>query len=85
MTKNGSIVPCRAIIPLTMAEMNTPDAKRQRVIFDYLIRKRHGDSMNLPPWEIEANEKMKVVNRSFIPYKDDEVESHSMPEMMSLI
>ena len=35
--------------------------------------------MNLPPWKIEANEKMKAINRSFILYKDDEIEPHSMP------
>ena len=57
MTKNDSIVPRQTVIPLTMAEMNTPDAKRQRVIFDNLIRKKHGGSMNLPPWKIEANKK----------------------------
>ena len=80
MTKNGSIVPRRTVIPLTMAEMNQPDAKRQRVIFDNLIRKKHGDSMNLPPWVVEANKKKTEIDRSFVPYKDDEVKPRSMPE-----
>ena len=53
--------------------MNQPDAKRQRVIFDNLIRKKHGDSMNLPPWVIEANKKLTEINHSFVPYEDDEV------------
>ena len=80
MTENGSIVPCRTIIPLTMAEMNMPDAKRQCVIFDNIIREKHRDSMNLPPWQMEANEKRKDNDCSFIPYKDDESEPHLIPE-----
>ena len=81
ITENGSSVPCRTIIPLTMAKMNTPDATSQRVIFDNLIRKKHRDLMNLPPWKIEANEKKKVFHSLlFIPYKDDEVGHHSIPE-----
>ena len=81
MTENGSIVPRCTVIPLTMSEMNTPDAKRQRVIFDNFIRKKYGDLMNLPPQKIEANEKMKATNRSFIPYKDDEVEPNDAIDM----
>ena len=58
-----------------MAEINTPDAKRQGVIFDSLIRKKYGDSMNLPPWVVEAGKKKKPINHSsFVPYKDDEEE-----------
>ena len=43
MTSIGSIVPRQTVIPLTMAEINTPDAKRQHVIFDNIIREKHGD------------------------------------------
>ena len=35
--------------------------------------------MNLPPWKIEANKKLTAIDRFFIPYKDDEIEPHSMP------
>ena len=63
-----------------MAKMNTPDANRQRCVIDNLIRKKHGDSMNLPPWKIEANGKLRAIDCSFIPYKDDEVEPHLMLE-----
>ena len=65
MTVNGSIDPNCIIIPLTMIEMNTPDERRQRVVFDNLIRKKHGDSM---------------IDCSFIPYKDDKEEPRLMPE-----
>ena len=80
MTSNGSIVPRRTVIHLTMAEINTIDAKMQCVIFDNLIRKKQGALMNLPLWTIEVNGKMKAIDHSFIPYKDDEVEHHSMTE-----
>ena len=63
-----------------MAKMNQPDAKRQRVIFDNLIRKKHEDSMNLLPWVVEATKKKAEIDRSFVPYKDDEVEPQSMPK-----
>ena len=36
--------------------------------------------MNLPPWVVEANKKKTEINRSFVPYEDDEVELRSMPE-----
>ena len=62
MTENRSIVPCQTVIPLTMAEMNQPDGKRQCVIFDNLIRKKHRDSMNLPPWVVEANKKLSKID-----------------------
>ena len=80
MTVDGSIVPRQTVISLAMAEINTPDAKRQRVIFDNLIRKKHRNSMNLPPQKIEANIKMTAFDCLFVSYKDDEIEPHFMPE-----
>ena len=36
--------------------------------------------MNLPPWGVEAKRKLEDYDRSFVPYEDDEVGPHSMPE-----
>ena len=80
MSLNGTIVPCWTVILLVMAEMNTPDAKRKCVIFDNVTREKHRDSMNLPPWVVEANKKMKAIDCSFIPYKDDEEEPCLIPK-----
>ena len=80
MTANGFIVPCCTVIPLIMVEMKTPDAKKKHVIFNNLIRKKHKDSMNLPRWIVEGAKKEKLMDYSFISYKDDEVEPHSMSE-----
>ena len=46
---NRLIVQRNTVIPPTIADLNRPDKKQQRAIFDNLIRKKHGDSMNLLP------------------------------------
>ena len=71
---NGSIVPLCTFVPMTIAELNHSDRKRQLVIFDNLIIKTHGDSMNLPPWVMDAAKTKKPVDQSFIPYEDEEEE-----------
>ena len=80
MTSNSSNVPRWTVIPLTMAKMNTLDAKGQRVIIDNIIRENHGNLMNLLPWAVEADKKMKAVDCSFIPYEDGEEEPCLIPE-----
>ena len=47
ITGNGAIVPRCTIIPLTMADLNMPDGKKQCIILDNLIRNKHRDSINL--------------------------------------
>ena len=68
---NGSIVPLCTNIPLTTINLNMPDMKRQRIIFDNLKKKKYGDSINLPPLVIEADKLKKPIDCSFVPYKDD--------------
>ena len=80
MTKNGSIVPHRTFIPLTMAKVDMSDMKRQHIISDNLIRKEHGDSMNLSPWQVEADKKLKAIERFFISYKNGESEPRLIPK-----
>ena len=80
LMSNGSIVPRRSVVPLSKADLNMPHERKQRVIFDNLIRKKHGDSMNLPPWVVAANKKKRKVDRSFIPYEDDEEDPRVIPE-----
>lgn len=71
MTENGSIIPCHTVTLLTTADLIMLDMKRQCIIFDNLIRKKHADSMNFSPGIKEATKLKKQVNCSFIPYKDD--------------
>ena len=36
--------------------------------------------MNFPSWQVEADKKLKVIDRSFIPYKDNESKPWLIPE-----
>ena len=36
--------------------------------------------MNLPPWAVEAAKHKANIDRSYVPYEDDEVEPRSMPD-----
>ena len=44
------------------------------------VLSKHGDLINLPPWPVEADKKLKAVDHSFIPYKDDESEPLLIPK-----
>ena len=37
--------------------------------------------MNLPPWAVEADKKVKAIDCSFLPYKDDELEPRLVPKI----
>ena len=63
LQSNGSMATRCAVTPLVTADFNMPDVKRQQFIFDNLIRKRHGDSMNLP---LCVKDTAKLKNRCIV-------------------
>ena len=46
---NGRVVPCRSLRPLTIAELQSPVEHKKRDVFDALIERRMGTSINPPP------------------------------------
>ena len=46
---NGRVVPCRSLRPLNIAELYSPVEHRKRDVFDALIERRMGTSINPPP------------------------------------
>ena len=49
---NGRVVPCRSFQPLTIAELHSPVEHKKRDVFDALIERRMGTSINplQHPW-----------------------------------
>ena len=46
---NGRVVPRRSLRPLTIAELHSPVEHKKRDVFDALIERRMGTSINPPP------------------------------------
>ena len=46
---NGRVVPCRSLRPLTIAGLHSPVEHKKRDVFDALIERRMGTSINPPP------------------------------------
>ena len=53
---NGNIVPRRYSRTLTFSETHSPTEIRKREIFDELIKRRHGTSVNPPKISILTDE-----------------------------
>ena len=45
---NGNVVPQQSARPLTMAKLHSPTEGKKRKLFNKLIERRHGTSINLP-------------------------------------
>ena len=53
---NGKIFPRRSIVPLTTAQLNNNKEIMKQNVFTNCIRKRYGDSINLPPFPIKMED-----------------------------
>ena len=65
LIENGKIVPRRYVVPLTTAQLNNNEEILKRNFFINCIRKRYGDSINLPPFPINMED------LDFVPYEDE--------------
>lgn len=76
MKANGKVIPNRSMRPLTVAEIHGPIEIKKREIFDELVERRRGTSINPPkPNANEDNE------RDFENYEDDDEDPRVIPEI----
>jgi hypothetical protein len=57
---NGKVVPRRSVKPLQKAEIHSPSELKKRQVFDELIERRHGTSINPPKPKVQQLESAKV-------------------------
>ena len=72
---NGNVVPRRSVRPLTTLELATDSLKRKMTIFDGLVEKRWGTSVNT--YEADA----KNFRPDFEEYEDDDEVARTIPEI----
>ena len=76
---NGNVVPRRSLRPLTVAELNSPEEKERRKIFDKCIEKRWGTSISPPKQqEIDAADEL---HETWEPWEDDDEKPKTVPEI----
>ena len=70
LKENGNIFLRRSAVPLTTSQMNNNEEILKRNVFTNCIRKRYGDSINLPffPFNME--------DLDFFLYEDDGKKTH---------
>ena len=76
---NGRVVPRRSLRPLTTAEIHSPIEIKKRQVFDKLIERRWGTSIN-PPTKPE-----REIDKEFDPYEDDDEPAKLVPEIEDVI
>ena len=77
---NGSVVPRRTVRPLQVAEIHSPIEIKKRKVFDELIERRHGTSIN-PPKPATAKPDSDV-DETVAP---DESEDEGIPEVEDVV
>ena len=65
---NGNVVPRRTIRPLNTSELSSDTENKKRTLFDELIEKRWGTSVN-PPND-------PLPSKDFLEYEDDDEDPH---------
>ena len=56
LKENGKIVPRRYVVTLTTSQMNNNEEILKQNVFTNCIRKRYGDTINLPPFPINMED-----------------------------
>ncbi len=74
---NGKVVPRRSSRPLTVAEVHSPTEIRKRSIFDGLIERRWGTSIN-PPKQTDAE---NLDDIEFEEYEDEDEPKRVIPDI----
>ena len=72
---NGNVVPRRTLRLLRVEELNSKTEIRGRNLFDLLIERRWGTSMNPPPETTPDDQD------PYDEYEDDDEKARSLPEM----
>ena len=74
---NGRVVPQRSLRPLTIAEKHSTVETKKHDVFDALIERRMGTSINPPPTTEDRNSTVEDVTNQIDPYNeiDELVES----------
>eukprot|EP00957_Ditylum_brightwellii_P144099 10979421-Ditylum_brightwellii.AAC.1 len=75
MKNNDNVVPCQTLRPLNVAELNSGTNFRSHMLFDSLIEKRWGSSINPPPEKILDNQD------PYEEYDDNDKIARSCPEV----
>jgi hypothetical protein len=73
---NGRVVPRRTCRPLSVAERHSPEELRKRTIFDGLIERRWGTSINPPAPNDEEDE-----YDEYEEYEDDDEVARTVPDI----
>jgi hypothetical protein len=58
---NGKVVPRRSVRPLQTAKLHSPSELKKRQVFDELIERRHGTSINPPKPKVQQHESSEEV------------------------
>eukprot|EP00957_Ditylum_brightwellii_P139880 10659441-Ditylum_brightwellii.AAC.1 len=72
---NGNVVPCQTMRPLNVAELNSETKIRSHKLFDSMIERRWGTSMNPPPETTPDNQD------SYEEYEDNHKIARLLPEV----
>jgi len=75
LNSRGNVLPRRSPRPLTVAEIHSEHEKSKRKIFDDLIQRRHGTSLN-PPIVRDEEE-----SDEFEEYEDDDEKARVVPDI----
>jgi hypothetical protein len=78
---NGKVVPRRSVRPLQIAEIHSPSEIKKRRVFDELIERRHGTSINPPKTPIEKHESPE---EDIVDPSDDQV-LHEVPDTEDMV
>lgn len=69
LTSKGTIIPRRSLRKLLVSELHAESEKRERQLYDDIVRKKLGDSIALPK---------KPLSTEYIPYSDDVEPNHPL-------
>lgn len=75
LKSNGRVVPTRNVRPLKTEELHSPVEIKKRKVFDELIERRWGNSINPP----------KIQERDFDKYEDDDEPAHVTIEQEDIV
>jgi len=81
---NGNVVPRRTVTPLTHDELHSPNDERRRRVFDQLIEKRFGKSVNASKDLQDSPTSAEIATEeeeTWEPYTDEEEPAHEVHDM----
>jgi hypothetical protein len=82
---NGNVVPRRSSRPLKVDEIHSAQEQQKRKIFDGLIERRHGTSIN-PPLIISDDENNEnYSDNEFEEYEDDDEPARITPDIEDMV